>query len=222
MPGPYTQSTPAIVAVITAQPDKVAEMRAVMLEGMFGSQNEDGIKMYEACVNLKNPAEFAFIECYKDMQSTATHGKEPHFKTMNKAMRPLIGGKPVLHMLQRSTHAATLAASSGSVITASTIQCIAQLKAAPGKEGVLEKVLAAMVGPSNAEPGCFMYELFTEPKKPGRFTFVEVWKDTAAQAEHSTLPHFKTMGRALKTQGLLGGAPVIRNFQSITATTSKL
>ena len=169
---------------------------------------------------MKDPAEFVFIECYRNMGATKSHGKEPHFKTMNKAMGPLMGGKPVLHWLQRSAYAATFAPSSGSVITASTIQCVAQLKAASGKEDALEKVLAAMVGPSNAEDGCYMYELFTEPKSPGSFTFVEVWKDASAQAQHSTLPHFKTMGRALKTGGLLGGAPVVRNFQSITAPAS--
>lgn len=33
---------------------------------------------------------------------------------------------------------------------------IAQLKAAPGKEEEMEKVLASMIEPSNAETGCVL------------------------------------------------------------------
>eukprot|EP00729_Bicosta_minor_P020678 gene20678-31429_t len=218
----FAADTPAIVAVITSHPDKVVEMSTLMMAGMAASQKEEGIKMYEACVNQSKPNEFAFIECYRDLKATATHSKEPHFKAMNKGMRSLLGGKPSLHILKRSLYAPATAPSPGSVVTTSTIQCIAQLKAAPGKEEEMEKVLASMIEPSNAETGCVLYELFTEPKTPGSFTFVEVWKDAAAQRHHSTLPHYTTMARSLKTRGLLGAAPVVRNFKSITSTSSKM
>lgn len=166
-------------------------------------------------MNIDDPAEFAFIECYRSMAATASHSKQPHFKTMSKGMQPLIAAKPTMAILQRSKHAGTLDESAGSVVTNTTIQCVAQLKAAAGKEEELEKVLAAAVTPSNAEAGCLMYELFVEPKKPGAFTFIEVWANAESQKQHSRMPHFKAMGRGLK--GLLAGAPVVRNYRSISA-----
>ena len=119
----FAADTPAIVAVITSHPDKVVEMSTLMMAGMAASQKEEGIKMYEACVNQSKPNEFAFIECYRDLKATATHSKEPHFKAMNKGMRSLLGGKPSLHILKRSLYAPATAPSPGSVVTTSTIQC---------------------------------------------------------------------------------------------------
>jgi quinol monooxygenase YgiN len=73
-----------------------------------------------------------------------------------------------------------------------TVFVVASAKAKVGKEEQLERALKAMVGPTRAEPGCELYELYTA-EKPGVFFFYERWAHRDALKEHTQTAHYKKL-----------------------------
>ncbi len=65
------------------------------------------------------------------------------------------------------------------------------MEAVPGHEDELAEQLQALVGPTNAEPGCLIYQLHRDPENPGKFMFYERFVDQAALDSHSTSPHLR-------------------------------
>ncbi len=145
----------------------------------------------------------------------AAHSSTPHFRKMGKALKGKLAGRPELHMLQRSKFAPPLVPSPGSVISATTTCAFVRIDAKPGRAEEAERALATMVGPSNAEPGCLMYELFTDPKIPDALFFVEAWQDQAAIEAHGKSAHMRALGPTLR--GLLAGRPQVQNFKPLAA-----
>jgi quinol monooxygenase YgiN len=97
------------------------------------------------------------------------------------------------------------------------ITIVAKLQAAPGKEADLEEALTAMVGnvKQHEKGKALAYTLHKSAKEPGLFLFYEQYADQAAVDAHGQTDHMKSMGRALRDQALLGGAPSIEFYDSI-------
>ena len=70
---------------------------------------------------------------------------------------------------------------------------VARIKAQPGKEVEMERVLRAAVAPTHEEPGCLRYALHRSTDDPATFLFVERWQSKAALDQHRETPHLKTL-----------------------------
>lgn len=67
---------------------------------------------------------------------------------------------------------------------------VAAITARPGCEDRLEAVLAGLVEPSRAEPGCLRYDLHRDVNAPATFVFLEAWESPLAHENHKKTPHF--------------------------------
>lgn len=72
---------------------------------------------------------------------------------------------------------------------AQLLSVLGQLKARPGKEEALRKVLLSLVEPTRAEDGCVQYDLHVHTSDPGRFVFYENWNSREHLDAHLASPH---------------------------------
>jgi len=69
------------------------------------------------------------------------------------------------------------------------LSVVAQLKARPGKEDDLRRVLLSLIEPTRAEEGCIQYDLHVHATDPGRFVFYENWASREHLDRHLSSPH---------------------------------
>jgi quinol monooxygenase YgiN len=74
---------------------------------------------------------------------------------------------------------------------------IARFVARTGKHDQLRSLLAAMLSPTRAEPGCNSYDLYESDAK-GRFYLYESWQSQAALDQDKATAHFKRLLEAGK------------------------
>lgn len=74
-----------------------------------------------------------------------------------------------------------------------TITVIGTLKARPERRDDLESILAAMVAPTRAEPGCINYDFHVDAADPCVFVFYENWRSDADLEEHMKMPHLQPL-----------------------------
>jgi quinol monooxygenase YgiN len=74
---------------------------------------------------------------------------------------------------------------------------IARFVARTGKQDQLRSLLAGMLNPTRAEPGCNSYDLYESDAK-GRFYLYESWQSQAALDQHKATAHFKRLVEAGK------------------------
>jgi quinol monooxygenase YgiN len=94
----------------------------------------------------------------------------------------------------------------------SEVRVIARAVAREGKREELRKVLAAMLAPTQAEPGCLVYDLY-ESDQRGRFYFYERWESQAALADHAASVHFRNLQGQL--EGLLDGSLEVNILEQV-------
>ena len=70
-----------------------------------------------------------------------------------------------------------------------SLSVVAQLKARPGKEDDLRRVLLSLIEPTRAEEGCIQYDLHVHSTDPGRFVFYENWASREHLDRHLSSPH---------------------------------
>ncbi|WP_445488708.1 putative quinol monooxygenase [Niallia sp. 03133] len=70
------------------------------------------------------------------------------------------------------------------------ITLTAIIRAQPGKEKKLQKLLKNLVEPSRNEKGCISYELNESLEENGLFVFYEKWKSNEAIQYHNKTAHF--------------------------------
>jgi quinol monooxygenase YgiN len=69
-----------IVAILTAQPGKAGDLRA-LLDGLIGpSRAEAGNLRYDLWQDRTDPARFVLDELYVDAEAVAAHRASPHFQ----------------------------------------------------------------------------------------------------------------------------------------------
>ena len=72
---------------------------------------------------------------------------------------------------------------------AQLLSVVAELKARPGKEDDLRRVLLSLIEPTRAEEGCVQYDLHVHATDPGRFVFYENWTSREHLDHHLSSPH---------------------------------
>ena len=75
---------------------------------------------------------------------------------------------------------------------AEEVRVIARAVARKGKADELKALLQGMLAPTQAEPGCRLYELY-ESGELGRFYFYELWENQAALKQHAASPHYRQL-----------------------------
>jgi quinol monooxygenase YgiN len=65
------------------------------------------------------------------------------------------------------------------------------LEAKPGEEVLLAASMAAMIGPTMAEPGVKLFLPYRSPTDPKAFFVFELYHDESGWAAHQQTPHFK-------------------------------
>ncbi|MEM8572935.1 MAG: putative quinol monooxygenase [Pseudomonadota bacterium] len=84
--------------------------------------------------------------------------------------------------------------------------------AAAGQEDRVRALSLEHVHRSRQEPGCIRHEVNVDCERPGRFVFVEYWRDMDALNAHFALPASRSFMDELRP--LLASAPSLEIFQS--------
>ena len=87
-------ATVRVVARITAQPEKAAEMKALLLRLIPATRAEDGCISYELYQSDTDLAEFVFIEEWESAARIAAHMESPHVQEALAKAAPLLAAPP--------------------------------------------------------------------------------------------------------------------------------
>jgi quinol monooxygenase YgiN len=91
-----------------------------------------------------------------------------------------------------------------------TLRVVAHIKAKPGKEDELKRLLCGLIEPTHKEAGCLEYRLYNNKADARDFTFIEEWESDAALDAHLATPHLENA--LSKMPVLLEGEPDIRRY----------
>ena len=73
------------------------------------------------------------------------------------------------------------------------VTVIGTLTARPERREELHDILAAMVAPTRAEPGCVNYDFHVDAADPCVFVFYENWRSEADHAAHMKMAHLEPL-----------------------------
>lgn len=83
-----------VVARLTARPETVAEVQAVLLSLIEPTRQESGCLRYELLQNAANPTDFTFVEEWADAAALETHFTTPHLQAALAQVPPLLAATP--------------------------------------------------------------------------------------------------------------------------------
>ncbi|MGF2034304.1 MAG: putative quinol monooxygenase [Nostoc sp. CmiVER01] len=89
-----TNQTIRVVARITALPNKVEELKAVLLELIEPSRQEAGAINYELLQNQYDLTDFTFIEEWTSHEALTTHLDSPHLQALAAKLETLVATAP--------------------------------------------------------------------------------------------------------------------------------
>ena len=95
----------------------------------------------------------------------------------------------------------------------------ATLTAKEGNEKKVEEILLGLVKGTATEDGALEYRLHRVIGTPGKFRFIEKFKDQAAFDFHANTEHFKKLGEL--TEGLLTGDGELEMLELIDSIPEK-
>jgi quinol monooxygenase YgiN len=96
---------------------------------------------------------------------------------------------------------------------AQPLSVVAELKAKPGKEDDLRRLLLTLIEPTRAEDGCLQYDLHVHATEPGSFVFYENWTSREHLDRHLTSQHL--MAAVGAAGDLLAEPPLIETYWRI-------
>ena len=92
-----TNQTIRIVARIIALPNKVEELKAVLLELIEPTRQEVGAIEYKLLQNQYDPTDFTFVEEWASSEALNTHLDSPHFQAAAAKLEGLVTAAPDIH-----------------------------------------------------------------------------------------------------------------------------
>jgi quinol monooxygenase YgiN len=88
------ERTLRVVVRIRAKPDKVAEVRDLLIGLVDPSRNEPGCISYELLQNRDDPADLTFVQEWKDDSALGTHIASDHVKAIGPKLKYLVAKPP--------------------------------------------------------------------------------------------------------------------------------
>ncbi len=88
-----------LVVHIESLPDKVEELKSVLLSGVEKTVKEEGCIQYELCAEIETTTKFTMIEKWKDKASWEAHMQAPHVQEGPAKLEGLLAGPPELKIL---------------------------------------------------------------------------------------------------------------------------
>jgi quinol monooxygenase YgiN len=70
------------------------------------------------------------------------------------------------------------------------------IEVAPGDRDAIRPALADVIASTRKEEGCEDYGCYEDTQRPGRYVFVERWRDKAALDRHLGTPHMAAWMKA--------------------------
>jgi len=91
-----------------------------------------------------------------------------------------------------------------------TLRVLATCRVRADRIDEAKEALLSLVAPSQAEPGCILYDLQQDREDETAFAFVEEWVDDAALATHGQSAHVQAARE--RFPDLLDGGMTIRKY----------
>lgn len=181
----------SVIATFVAKPGKEAALRAKLLKMIAPTRAEGGCLSYDLHVNPASPAQFVFIENWRNEEVLAAHMKTPHFVRLITNGTPALLVAPytvakgrTLSRFQPRTQADPRLRSGASLTLVAVF---------PFQPDKLEEALTptrAMVAPTRAERGNISYDLNQSRTGANVLYYVENWESKAALDAHMRTAHF--------------------------------
>lgn len=89
-----SDSTVRVVARLVALPDKVEELKAVLLELIEPTRQEAGCIQYELLHNVSEPTDFTFVETWKSDKDLDIHLTSVHIQRALEQVDGLLAALP--------------------------------------------------------------------------------------------------------------------------------
>lgn len=90
-----------VVACMKARSDKVEELRELLESLVEPTHAEPGCVQYFLTQNRQDPAEFVFVEEWRDEAALEAHLDSPHLRGAKDRLGPLLAGDLVIRRLDR-------------------------------------------------------------------------------------------------------------------------
>ncbi|MDF5710311.1 MAG: putative quinol monooxygenase [Nostoc sp. S4] len=95
-----TNQTIRVVARVIALPNKIEEVKAVLLELIEPTRQEPGAIKYELLQNQYDPTDFTFVEEWISDRALKTHMDSPHFQAVAAKIEGLVAATPDIRRYQ--------------------------------------------------------------------------------------------------------------------------
>ncbi|QSJ20531.1 antibiotic biosynthesis monooxygenase [Nostoc sp. UHCC 0702] len=89
-----TNQTIRVIARVIAFPDKVEELKAVLLELIEPTLQEAGAIKYELLQNESDPTDFTFVEEWSSDEALNAHLQSPHLQAAAAKLEGLVAAAP--------------------------------------------------------------------------------------------------------------------------------
>jgi len=83
-----------VVARIKANPEKIAEVRALLCGLIEPTRKESGCISYELLQNTKDPTDFTFVEEWESDAAFESHAASDHIEAIGPKLRPFVAKAP--------------------------------------------------------------------------------------------------------------------------------
>lgn|ERR671932_147600 len=95
-----SQTTIRVVAHIVTLPDKVEEVKSVLLSIIEPTRQEDGCIVYELLQNQEDPTDFTFVEEWESQELLNAHLTSVHIAEALLQLKGLIAAEPDIRVYQ--------------------------------------------------------------------------------------------------------------------------
>ena len=83
-----------VIARLVSKPDKVEEMKAILVALVEPVLKETGCRQYQLLQNNADPADFSFVEEWESAAALDAHMGQPHLQAALGKARDLFGAAP--------------------------------------------------------------------------------------------------------------------------------
>jgi quinol monooxygenase YgiN len=95
-----SKTTIRVVARVVALPDKVEEVKSVLMGIIEPTRQEEGCIVYELLHNQEDPTDFTFVEEWESQALLDAHLASPHIAEADSQLDGLVAAEPDIRIYQ--------------------------------------------------------------------------------------------------------------------------